>query len=109
MIKSQTEKELFSSEQEKKQKRTVILNKKLKMLINATKIPKIFLNIPFNYSLINDKKFIRGFSTNMLTNDTYTISNIENTNPNYLIYLIHRVIPIEQKYIKRKKLKFPKN
>ena len=105
MIKSQTEKELFSSEQEKKQKRTVILNKKLKMLINATKIPKIFLNIPFNYSLINDKKFIRGFSTNMLTNDTYTISNIENTNPNYMFNSSsnsHRT-----KIYQKKKIKIP--
>ena len=105
MIKSQTEKELFLSEQEKKQKRTVILNKKLKMLINATKIPKIFLNIPFNYSLINDKKFIRGFSTNMLTNDTYTISNIENTNPNYIFNSSsnsHRT-----KIYQKKKIKIP--
>ena len=105
MIKSQTEKELFLSEQEKKQKRTVILNKKLKMLINATKIPKIFLNIPFNYSLIKDKKFIRGFSTNMLTNDTYTISNIENTNPNYIFNSSnnsHRT-----KIYQKKKIKIP--
>ena len=105
MKKSQTEKELFSVEQQK-QKKPLILNKKLKMLLSkAPKIPKILLNIPFNYSLINDKKFQRGFSTNILSNDTYTISNIENTNPNYIFNSLsnsHRT-----KIYQKKKIKIP--
>ena len=106
MIKSQTEKELFSIEEQKNKKKSLILNKKLKMLISkAPKIPKIFLNIPFNYSLINDKKFQRGFSTNMLSNDTYTISNIENTNPNYLFNSSSN--SHGTKIYQKKKIKFP--
>ena len=49
-------------------------------------VPKILLNIPLNYSNINDKKFQKRINTNILTNESFTISNLENTNPNYIFY-----------------------
>ena len=106
MKKCQTEKDFISIEQRHKQTKSQILNKKLKMLMSKVpKIPKILLNIPFNYSTINDKKFQRRIGTNMITNESYTISNIENTNPNYIynsLSTTHRT-----KIYQRKKIQFP--
>ena len=106
MKKCQTEKDFISIEQRNKQTKSQILNKKLKMLMSKVpKIPKILLNIPFNYSTINDKKFQRRIGTNMITNESYTISNIENTNPNYIynsLSTTHRT-----KIYQRKKIQFP--
>ena len=105
MKKCQTERE-FLVKPQNKQKKSLILNKKLKMLISKVpKVPKILLNIPFNYSMINDKKSQRGFSKNMISNDAYTISNIENTNPNYLFNSLsnsHRT-----KIYQKKKIQIP--
>ena len=109
MKKWQTDKELMTLEPKKIKKS---LN--LKTLISKIpKIPKIIINIPLNKSNINfeNKKIF----SNILTNNFYSVSNIENTNPNYLFNSLsysHRAriyqkkkIPVPQK-IKEEKKKY---
>ena len=80
MKKWQTEKELMTLEPKKIKKS---LN--LKTLISKIpKIPKIMINIPLNKSNINFQKNHKKIFSNFLTNNSFSISNIENTNPNYL-------------------------
>jgi len=88
MKKCQTERDLVSNgNKSKSKKKSLYINKNLKTLISQIpKIPKILLNIPLNYSNINDKKFQKRINTNILTNESFTISNLENTNPNYIFY-----------------------
>ena len=111
MKKWQTEKELMTLEPKKIKKS---LN--LKTLISKIpKIPKIMINIPLNKSNINFQKNHKKIFSNFLTNNSFSISNIENTNPNYLFNSLsysHRSriyqkkkVPIPQK-IKEEKKKY---
>ena len=111
MKKWQTDKELMTLEPKKIKKS---LN--LKTLISKIpKIPKIIINIPLNKSNINFEKNHKKIFSNFLTNNFYSVSNIENTNPNYLFNSLsysHRSriyqkkkIPVPQK-IKEEKKKY---
>ena len=111
MKKWQTDKELMTLEPKKIKKS---LN--LKTLISKIpKIPKIMINIPLNKSNINFQKNHKKIFSNFLTNNSFSISNIENTNPNYLFNSLsysHRSriyqkkkVPIPQK-IKEEKKKY---
>ena len=88
MKKCQTERDLVSNgNNSKSKKRRLIISKNIKTLISQIpKIPKILLNIPLNDSNISDKKFQKRINTNILTNESFTLSNLENTNPNYIFY-----------------------
>ena len=81
MKKCKTEKELISQENKKNNKKSLNLKA---LLSKIPKIPKIIIQIPLNNPNIDIQKNHKKIFTSFLMNNSYTISNIENTNPNYM-------------------------
>ena len=104
MKKCKTEKELISQENKKNNKKSLNLKA---LLSKIPKIPKIIIQIPLNNPNIDIQKNHKKIFTSFLMNNSYTISNIENTNPNYMFSSLsnsHRAkiyqkkkIPVSQK------------